>query len=64
MKAISAPLTMTVGEPGCHWAWSDAGVDCQRQEKLPFSGLPSVATSPAKVVGERTPGAGVKLSGR
>ena len=64
MKAISAPLTMTVGEPGRHWACSDAGADGQRQEKLPFSGLPSVATSPARVVGERTPDAVVKLSGR
>ena len=64
MNAISAPLTMTVGEPGCHLDLSAAGVERQRQEKPPFSGLPSVATSPARVVGSRTPGAGVKLSGR
>ena len=51
---------MTVGEPGCHWAWSDAGADCQRQEKLPFSGLPSVVGDAAFEFGSLGGGGGRK----
>src|ERR1700722_10722275 len=61
---MRAPLVMVLAEPGVHRAWSEAGADGQRHEKLPASGAEMLLTSSAKVAGIVTPGAGTKLRGR